>query len=148
MQFTCYNHVLICLSFYTKCIAMTHHTHTRTHSHEQTHFFLSFFSPPHYDSEESAELGESRQQLSEPKCLHQRKRPVRQRQHRVLRAGESSSEPELLGDWLSCLWSQWKRRGKTLTGQFNRLQNESIGLWAEKRRRYPKALQCDVSLCQ
>lgn len=32
-----------------------------------------------------------------------------------------------------------RREGKHWQGRFNRLQNESIGAWVEKRRRYPKA---------
>lgn len=49
------------------------HTHTERKEKLKKHFFFlfSFFSP-HYDSKESAELGEHRQQLPEPGCLHRR----------------------------------------------------------------------------
>lgn len=33
-----------------------------------------------------------------------------------------------------------REEGKHEQGQFNRLQNESIGVWVEEGRRYPKAL--------
>lgn len=51
----------------------SHHTFTQTcaHTHREKKKITLFF-PPHYDSKESAELGESRQQLPEPGCLHRR----------------------------------------------------------------------------
>lgn len=48
------------------------HTNMRAHTHTEKKKKITLFFPPHYDSKESAELGESRQQLPEPGCLHRR----------------------------------------------------------------------------
>lgn len=104
-------HVSVHVCIYT--VRLTCPFDTPNHRHTRTN--IQLFA--HYELEKSAELGGIQTAIIQARESANSTTPEERLLDRDSTLfSESSSEPQTLCDSPFCLWSQWKRRGKTPTG--------------------------------